>query len=95
MPDDMHKKGGDKSSHEEGVETTKQKHGEDFYQKIGQKGGQSQGQDNNPGNFANRSEEDVEEAGRKGGEAAHPHGRGLQNADEKTREEVARKGGQS
>ena len=35
------------------------------------------------------------EIGRKGGEAAHPHGRGLQNADQETRERVAREGGKA
>jgi len=31
--------------------------------------GQNQGQENNPGNFSNRSREEIEEAGRKGGES--------------------------
>lgn len=38
------------------------------YSKMGQKGGKSQGKENNPGNFANRPEEEVEEAARRGGE---------------------------
>jgi general stress protein YciG len=37
------------------------------YSQIGQKGGRSQGQENNPGNFANR--EDVEDVARKGGQS--------------------------
>ena len=36
----------------------------------------------------------VEEAGRKGGEAPHEE-RGLQAADEETREKVAKKGGEA
>ena len=38
---------------------------------LGRMGGQSQGAWNNPGNFANRSPEDVEDAARKGGRASH------------------------
>ncbi|MFZ5376187.1 MAG: KGG domain-containing protein [Patescibacteria group bacterium] len=52
-----------------GGEATSRSHDRDFYQKIGQKGGKSQGKDNNPGNFANRSEQDVEDTARKGGES--------------------------
>jgi general stress protein YciG len=39
---------------------------------IASKGGQSQGKDNNPGNFANNREK-AREAGRKGGEAHGAH----------------------
>lgn len=35
------------------------------------------------------------EAGRKGGKAAHPRGRGLQNASEETRRRVAKLGGEA
>jgi general stress protein YciG len=38
--------------------------GPEFYSEIGKQ----QGKENNPGNFANRPKEDVQEAGRKGGE---------------------------
>jgi general stress protein YciG len=37
---------------------------------IASKGGQSQGKENNPGNFANDREK-ASEAGRKGGQASH------------------------
>jgi general stress protein YciG len=47
--------------------TIKQKFGKDFYAEIGHKGGESQGKENNPGNFANRSKKEVREAARKGG----------------------------
>jgi general stress protein YciG len=46
--------------------------GPEFYSEIGRQ----QGKDNNPGNFANRPKEDVQEAGRRGGEA-----RGKQRED--------------
>lgn len=36
---------------------------------IASKGGKSQGKANNPANFANRSEQDLSEIGRKGGSA--------------------------
>ena len=39
------------------------------YSKMGQKGGKSQGKQNNPGNFANRPEEEVEEAASEGGQS--------------------------
>lgn len=39
------------------------------YSELGRKGGRSQGRQNNPGNFANRSREEVEEAARKGGQS--------------------------
>lgn len=42
---------------------------EEQHRDAGQKGGRSQGQENNPGNFANRSQEDVEDAAQKGGSA--------------------------
>ena len=35
---------------------------------AGKKGGKAQGKQNNPGNFANRPQEDVEDAARKGGQ---------------------------
>lgn len=91
------KKGGETRSEElghkgyqdlgrKGGEATAETHGHEFYSQIGKKGGQARAND-----FDVRSGE----LGRKGGQAAHPHGRGLQNADEKTREEVARKGGKA
>jgi general stress protein YciG len=40
---------------------------------IARKGGQSQGAENNPGNFANDSQK-ASEAGRKGGENSHSGG---------------------
>lgn len=36
---------------------------------IASKGGRSQGKESNPANFANRTEEDLSEIGRKGGSA--------------------------
>ena len=48
-----------------GGEKVRDERGPEFYSEIGKK----QGKDNNPGNFANRPKEDVEAAGRKGGEA--------------------------
>jgi hypothetical protein len=69
---------------------------------AGQKGGQtrsastsqssstsSQGQ----GNFGNSAQH--AEAGEKGGKAAHPNGRGLQNASEETKQRVAKLGGKA
>lgn len=47
---------------------------EEEVREIGRKGGQSQGQENNPGNFANRDPQDVEEAARKGGKNSHGGG---------------------
>jgi uncharacterized protein len=40
------------------------------HEEAGRKGGQSQGKDNNPGNFANDREK-ARKAGRKGGERSH------------------------
>jgi len=48
-----------------GGEKVRDERGPEFYSEIGKK----QGKENNPGNFANRPKEDVEAAGRKGGEA--------------------------
>lgn len=45
------------------------------------------------GNYGNTQQH--REAGRKGGKAAHPSGRGLQNADSRTRKRVARQGGEA
>jgi uncharacterized protein len=42
-------------------------------QEIASKGGQSQGQENNPGNFANDREK-ASEAGKKGGQNSHSGG---------------------
>ncbi|MDP2638488.1 MAG: KGG domain-containing protein [Candidatus Levybacteria bacterium] len=39
------------------------------YSELGRKGGRSQGKQSNPGNFANRPQEEVEEAARKGGQS--------------------------
>lgn len=52
-------------------QTIKEKYGKDFYAEIGHRGGQQQGKENNPGNFANRSEEDRKKAARKGGQHSH------------------------
>ena len=49
-----------------GGETTREKHGSEFYSKIASE----QGKEDNPGNFANRSKKEVREAGRKGGESS-------------------------
>lgn len=43
---------------------------EDKQREIASKGGQSQGQENNPGNFANDKQK-ASEAGQKGGENSH------------------------
>ena len=48
-----------------GGEKVRDERGPAFYSEIGKK----QGKETNPGNFANRPKEDVEAAGRKGGEA--------------------------
>ena len=48
---------------------------------IASKGGQSQGKDNNPGNFANNREKAVA-AGQKGGQNSHGGGRTSQDSDE-------------
>ena len=39
------------------------------YSELGQKGGRSQGQEDNPGNFSNRSQDEVEDIARKGGQS--------------------------
>lgn len=44
MADD-NKQGGSHESHEKGVETTKEKHGQDFYKQIGHKDGESRGKE--------------------------------------------------
>lgn len=49
-------------------------------QEIASKGGHSQGQENNPGNFANDREK-AREAGRKGGENSHGGGRSSEDMD--------------
>lgn len=46
---------------------------EDKQREIASKGGQSQGQENNPGNFANDKQK-ASEAGQKGGENSHRSG---------------------
>ncbi|HEY6736356.1 MAG TPA: KGG domain-containing protein [Candidatus Saccharimonadia bacterium] len=48
-----------------GGEKVLKERGPEFYSEIGS----HQGKENNPGNFANRSKEDVQAAGRHGGEA--------------------------
>jgi uncharacterized protein len=48
-----------------GGEKVRDERGPQFYSEIGKK----QGKATNPGNFANRPKEDVQNAGRKGGEA--------------------------
>jgi len=48
---------------------------EDKQREIASKGGQSQGKENNPGNFANDREK-AAEAGRKGGEESGGGGKG-------------------
>jgi general stress protein YciG len=48
-----------------GGEKVRDERGPEFYSEIGKK----QGKQNNPGNFANRPKDEVEAAGRKGGEA--------------------------
>ena len=50
-----------------GGEKVRDERGPEFYSEIGQK----QGKENNPGNFANRPKDEVEEAARKGGENNH------------------------
>jgi general stress protein YciG len=49
---------------------------------IASKGGQSQGKQNNPGNFANNREKAVA-AGQKGGQNSHGGGRMSRDADER------------
>jgi uncharacterized protein len=49
-----------------GGQATARTHGSDFYSEIGREGGESQGRENNPGNFANDREK-ARDAGRKGG----------------------------
>lgn len=51
---------------------------------IASKGGQSQGKDNNPGNFANDREKAVA-AGQKGGQNSHGGGRSGQDNDDNER----------
>jgi uncharacterized protein len=48
-----------------GGEKVLEEHGPEFYSEIGKQ----QGKENNPGNFANRPKEEVQNAGRAGGEA--------------------------
>lgn len=43
----------------------------------------------------NLSPEQRSEIGRKGGEASHPHGRGLENASAETKQRVSSAGGQA
>ncbi|EGL19153.1 MULTISPECIES: KGG domain-containing protein [unclassified Paenibacillus] len=55
-----------------GGETTSKNHDKDFYQEIGQKGGEARGNNGNNGNGGNSGGDGKmsrEEAGRKGGEA--------------------------
>jgi len=67
MADDKTKDGSMSTSEagKMGGEKVRDERGPEFYSEIGKK----QGKENNPGNFANRPKEDVEAAGRKGGEA--------------------------
>ena len=51
---------------------------EEQQREIASKGGQSQGKENNPGNFANDRRK-ASEAGKKGGQASHGGGRGSQD----------------
>lgn len=51
---------------------------------IASKGGQSQGKDNNPGNFANNRDKAVA-AGQKGGQNSHGGGRSGQDNDDNDR----------
>jgi general stress protein YciG len=64
-------RGGDTKQHQKagkaGGEATLKKYGREFYQEIGEKGGESQGKENNPGNFANDRQK-ASEAGRIGGQ---------------------------
>jgi uncharacterized protein len=48
---------------QKGGEATRDKHGPEFYSEIGSQ----QGKENNPGNFANRPEDEVRRAGQAGG----------------------------
>jgi general stress protein YciG len=50
-----------------GGEKVRDERGPEFYSEIGKQ----QGKENNPGNFANRPKEDVQEAGREGGKNSH------------------------
>lgn len=47
---------------------------EDKQREIASQGGQAQGKENNPGNFANRTKKDVRKAAEKGGENSHGGG---------------------
>jgi hypothetical protein len=60
----------------------------ELQREIASKGGQSQGKQNNPGNFANNREK-AREAGRKGGEA-HSGERSRAAANAMTRQPAAR-----
>ena len=60
----------DKKTHEEVAQQGGNARSQDAdYSELGQKGGRSQGQENNPGNFTNRSQEEIEDAARKGGQS--------------------------
>jgi general stress protein YciG len=64
MENENEKKDGESMSTEEagrlGGEKVARERGSEFYSEIGQKGGHSQGKENNPGNFANRTEENAD-----------------------------------
>ncbi len=61
---------GDSEGHakagQKGGQKTAQTHDSEFFSEIGSK----QGKENNPGNFANRDKNDVQDAAKKGGEAS-------------------------
>ncbi|KAL4919252.1 hypothetical protein BDW62DRAFT_179727 [Aspergillus aurantiobrunneus] len=49
----------------------------------------------NPGNFANRPHEQVEDIARKGGQSSHPHSGGFASMDPDKQHDIASKGGQT
>ncbi len=58
----------------EAAKTLKKRYGADYYEEIGEKGGQSQGKENNPRNFANLDKKELKKIAKEGGQ--HSHGGG-------------------
>ncbi|KAI9498039.1 hypothetical protein BDB00DRAFT_969001 [Zychaea mexicana] len=52
-------------------------------------------QNNNPGNFANRSKEEVQNIASKGGQSSHSHSGGFASMDPQKQHDIASKGGQA
>jgi general stress protein YciG len=64
--DDQNQQTGHAKAGEEGENKVNDERGSEYYSEIGRQGGKSQGQENNPGNFANDPDK-ASEDGRKGG----------------------------